>query len=195
MLDRTVPHVAGRWAALAGALALYGLRVWLAQGWYIVTYGLGISLLNLFLQFITPQVDPDADGGAPLLPIAGGDEFRPFTRKLPEFKFWCVLRGRGWGVGRGGTRSVSRRVCLLLTPPTPLSPPPPPLQARGDARGGHRLCAHPDAADGRARVLAYPDVLLHGAVWRQHEEPGALRVVVVVGAGGVGGRVLLCWAQ
>ena len=37
-------------------LVLFALRVWALQGWYIVTYGLGIFLLNLFIGFITPQV-------------------------------------------------------------------------------------------------------------------------------------------
>ena len=32
------------------------------------------------------QVDPDLDG--PTLPSAAADEFRPFARRLPEFKFW-----------------------------------------------------------------------------------------------------------
>jgi Rer1 family len=31
-------------------------------------------------------VDPDNDG--PGLPTADTDEFRPFTRRLPEFQFW-----------------------------------------------------------------------------------------------------------
>lgn len=29
-----------------------------AQGFYIVTYGLGIYLLNLLIAFLSPQVDP-----------------------------------------------------------------------------------------------------------------------------------------
>ena len=35
------------------------------QGWYIVTYALGIYLLNLFIAFLTPKIDPalqDIDG-------------------------------------------------------------------------------------------------------------------------------------
>lgn len=40
----------------------------LFQGWYIVTYALGIYLLSLLLAFLTPKVDPamataDADDG------------------------------------------------------------------------------------------------------------------------------------
>ena len=39
-------------------LALYGLRVMWLQGWHIVTYALGIYLLNLFIAFISPKFDP-----------------------------------------------------------------------------------------------------------------------------------------
>jgi hypothetical protein len=59
-LDQTVIHVVPRWLGLAGLLALYALRVYYAKGWYIVTYGLGISLLNQFIGFISPQVRPAA---------------------------------------------------------------------------------------------------------------------------------------
>ena len=64
------------------------LRVYFLEGWYIVTYGLGIYLLNLFIGFLSPQIDPEAD--APGLPSTKkeGAEFRPFERRVPEFKFW-----------------------------------------------------------------------------------------------------------
>ncbi|PRQ21318.1 putative retrieval of early ER protein Rer1 [Rosa chinensis] len=55
-----------------------------------MSYGLGIYLLNLLIGFLSPQVDPEihdlSDG--PSLPTRGSDEFRPFVRLLPEFKFW-----------------------------------------------------------------------------------------------------------
>ena len=38
------------------------------QGWYIVTYALGIYILNLFIAFLTPKIDPamhDQDGEYP----------------------------------------------------------------------------------------------------------------------------------
>merc|ERR1719391_1033735 len=34
------------------------LRIFYAQGWYIVTYALAIYHLNLFLAFLTPKMDP-----------------------------------------------------------------------------------------------------------------------------------------
>ena len=62
----------------------------------IVAYSLGIYLLNLFLAFLQPKFDPsltqdegleDGDAGS-ALPTKQDDEFRPFIRRLPEFKFW-----------------------------------------------------------------------------------------------------------
>lgn len=63
---------------------------------YIVAYSLGIYLLNLFLAFLQPKFDPSneaidnemEDGEAGGLPTKQGDEFKPFIRRLPEFKFW-----------------------------------------------------------------------------------------------------------
>jgi len=46
-------------------------------------------LLNLLIGFLSPLVDPElesSDDG--LLPTKGSDEFKPFIRRLPEFKFW-----------------------------------------------------------------------------------------------------------
>ena len=45
------------------------LRVFYLQGWYIVTYALGIYYLNLFIAFLTPKVDPqfEDDSGSTCL--------------------------------------------------------------------------------------------------------------------------------
>jgi hypothetical protein len=61
-----------------------------------VAYSLGIYLLNLFLAFLQPKFDPSneaidndmEDGSAGSLPTKQDEEFRPFIRRLPEFKFW-----------------------------------------------------------------------------------------------------------
>lgn len=58
-----------------------------------VAYSLGIYLLNLFLAFISPKFDPgletdeDMEEGSSSLPTKN-EEFKPFVRRLPEFKFW-----------------------------------------------------------------------------------------------------------
>lgn len=64
--------------------------------WILVAYALGIYLLNLFLAFLQPKFDPSneaidnemEDGAAGSLPTKQDEEFRPFIRRLPEFKFW-----------------------------------------------------------------------------------------------------------
>lgn len=43
-------------------------------------------MLNLFIGFLSPQIDPETEG--PLLPGSSKGEFRPFSRRVPEFKFW-----------------------------------------------------------------------------------------------------------
>lgn len=89
-LDQSTPHMLYRWIACLGVASLYVLRVYLVQGFYIVSYGLGIYILNLLIGFLSPQVDPELDSlnDGPSLPTRGSDEFRPFVRRLPEFKFW-----------------------------------------------------------------------------------------------------------
>ncbi|ESR39211.1 protein RER1C [Citrus sinensis] len=92
LLDKSVPHVLHRWVVCLAVVSIYAVRVYLVQGFYIITYGLGIYLLNLLMGFLSPQIDPEYSDG-PTLPTRGSDEFRPFVRRLPEFKFWyCVTR-------------------------------------------------------------------------------------------------------
>ncbi|KAI9467791.1 MAG: hypothetical protein EXX96DRAFT_520107 [Benjaminiella poitrasii] len=95
-IDRLTPYTTYRWAAFSVLICLFLLRIMLAQGWYIICYFLGIYLLNMFLAFLTPKFTPsvadeeeDNDDEGPLLPTANNDaEFKPFIRRLPEFKFW-----------------------------------------------------------------------------------------------------------
>ncbi|KAJ1928809.1 hypothetical protein IWQ60_001712 [Tieghemiomyces parasiticus] len=115
-LDSTISYTAYRWVFTALSLVAFLTRILMTHGWYIVTYALGIYLLNLFLAFLTPKwvsgtsdsvLDNDGedemgggsssgggaggllDGNGPgLLPTSNSEEFRPFIRRLPEFKFW-----------------------------------------------------------------------------------------------------------
>jgi len=86
-----------RWVTTVVLMAFYLVRVYLLQGFFIVTYGLGIYLLNLLIGFLSPAVDPELSEDGPMLPMNEADEFRPFTRKLPEFQFWY------WGTRAIGT--------------------------------------------------------------------------------------------
>ncbi|KAJ9101633.1 hypothetical protein QFC20_005163 [Naganishia adeliensis] len=116
LLDRSNPLTVQRWMFTGVVLLIFLAVVLIRQGWYI--NALAIYLLNLFLAFLQPKFDPsmqqdlaaeDVEEGAPGLPGAntgstqkGGlsglmsgfsaeendEEFRPFIRRLPEFKFW-----------------------------------------------------------------------------------------------------------
>ncbi|XP_021284801.1 protein RER1B-like [Herrania umbratica] len=91
-LDRSTPHLAERWLGTLAVAAIYVLRVYVLQGFYIVSYGLGIYILNLLIGFLSPKVDPELevlDGAS--LPTKDSDEFKPFIRRLPEFKFWYSI--------------------------------------------------------------------------------------------------------
>lgn len=90
-LDKVVPHVKERWAALGLLIVLFLLRIVSSQGWYVVCYALGIFLLNQFLAFLTPKFDVSLQQDEDNKELEAGeraDEFRPFIRRLPEFKFW-----------------------------------------------------------------------------------------------------------
>lgn len=90
-LDKTVPKVRERWISLATLLVLFILRIVIAQGWYVICYSLGIFLLNQFLAFLTPKFDVSLQQDEENKELEAGersDEFRPFIRRLPEFKFW-----------------------------------------------------------------------------------------------------------
>lgn len=111
-LDKSTPYIPQRWGGTAALFVIFCLRIIFSQGWYIgeqtpschvdrptlttnaVAYSLGIYLLNLFLAFISPKFDPSLeqdegmeDGTSGALPTKE-EEFRPFVRRLPEFKFW-----------------------------------------------------------------------------------------------------------
>ncbi|MCJ1410766.1 retention in endoplasmic reticulum protein 1 [Ptychographa xylographoides] len=95
-LDKSTPYVSYRWITTGAILLVFMLRIIISEGWYIVCYSLGIYLLNLFLAFLQPKFDPsltqdegleDGEVRSPL-PTTRDEEFRPFIRRLPEFKFW-----------------------------------------------------------------------------------------------------------
>ncbi|KAH8757928.1 retrieval of early ER protein Rer1 [Diaporthe sp. PMI_573] len=96
ILDQSTPHVTCRWIGTAVLLLLFFARILHAQGWYLVAYTLGIYLLTLFCCFLHPKFDPlneaidnqMEEGTAGSLPTKQDEEFKPFVRRLPEFKFW-----------------------------------------------------------------------------------------------------------
>jgi magnesium-transporting ATPase (P-type) len=91
LLDKVTPHSYARWCFTLLAFLFYVLRalVWI-QGFHIISYGLGIYMLSLFINFLSPRFDPEerSSGDSDLPTRNSTDDFRPFVRRLPEFKFW-----------------------------------------------------------------------------------------------------------
>lgn len=119
LVEQSVPYTSYRWLAFTALLLAFVIRILLAQQWFLVTYTLGIYLLNMLLQFLQPKFDPAMAGDGlgndspvaadgPQLPTtsSGGDggEFKPFIRKLPEYKFWY-----------GATRATIMSLMCTLT--------------------------------------------------------------------------------
>lgn len=90
-LDKITPHTKERWGGLGIMIVVFILRIVTSQGWYVVCYALGIYLLSQFLAFLTPKFDVSLQQDEENKELEAGEraeEFRPFIRRLPEFKFW-----------------------------------------------------------------------------------------------------------
>jgi hypothetical protein len=95
ILDTSTPYKLQRWLFACVLLILFLYRIIAAQGYYVVIYTLGIYLLTQFTLFLSPQfgtldmdIMEDDMEDEPTLPVNNDDEFKPFIRRLPEFKFW-----------------------------------------------------------------------------------------------------------
>lgn len=88
-LDRSAPHLVRRWLVTLVAAVIYIYRVYYVYGFFVISYGLATYILNLLIGFLSPKVDPEIEALDPTsLPSDDSDEFKPFVRRLPEFKFW-----------------------------------------------------------------------------------------------------------
>ncbi|KAJ6237098.1 protein rer1 [Anaeramoeba flamelloides] len=97
LLDSFVPYTAPRWIFALIIISLYMLRVFVVGKFHVVTYVLGIYLLNSFILFLTPRIDPrdeentDENKNKPILPTKNNSDFKPFLRKLGEFPFFLKV--------------------------------------------------------------------------------------------------------
>ncbi|GAB4848554.1 hypothetical protein Ancab_003260 [Ancistrocladus abbreviatus] len=88
-LDRSAPHTLRRWLLTLVVATIYILRVHYVKGFHVVSYGLATYVLNLLIGFLSPKVDPELEGlDGPSLSSRDSNEYRPFDRRLPEFRFW-----------------------------------------------------------------------------------------------------------
>ena len=75
---------------------IYAVRVYLINGWFIVTYGLGIYLLNNFIGFLSPQVREElflfAKGREALSKCVSFFKSRPIRSRTPRTTARCCPR-------------------------------------------------------------------------------------------------------
>lgn len=89
-LDRSVIYTTWRWAGFLVSLFLFLLKIYFYQRWFIVTYGLGIFLLNNLIGFLSPQVRSSVDDGPTLRRLYLGAAF--FISVLGGiFGFGCTV--------------------------------------------------------------------------------------------------------
>lgn len=55
-MDQSTVYLKTRWIFFLFIFSVYSYRVYYLHGWYIVSYGLGIYILNLTIGFLSPQV-------------------------------------------------------------------------------------------------------------------------------------------
>jgi hypothetical protein len=101
--DQLTPLRWQRWTAFGVLTLLYMVKLLVQPGWYVVSYALGIYLLSQFVLFLMPAYEPEESADA--LPTRATDEFKPFDRKLPEYRFWCAANA-----ARAQERSRAERI-------------------------------------------------------------------------------------
>lgn len=95
-LDYITPLIIPRWIVGYIIIVAFMGRIVYVEGWYIVCYTWAIFVLNMFLKFLTPKFDPSLEQDIQNDSVESGtgkmdendEEFKPFIRRLPEFRFW-----------------------------------------------------------------------------------------------------------
>ncbi|NXS91802.1 RER1 protein, partial [Jacana jacana] len=82
-LDKSTPYTAVRWIVTLGLSFIYMIRVYLLQ---VRKLDLLLNSVRGFVVWVFSSCFFSDDG--PSLPTRQNEEFRPFIRRLPEFKFW-----------------------------------------------------------------------------------------------------------
>ena len=93
--DKIFIYKTQRWLFILFLSIIYFIRMMLTNGYYALTYCLGIHFLNSFIGFISPLDDPEeiSNENESYLPQKNNEEFRPFQRKVKEFTFWSQITG------------------------------------------------------------------------------------------------------
>eukprot|EP01015_Nassula_variabilis_P025689 TRINITY_DN503_c0_g1_i4.p2 TRINITY_DN503_c0_g1~~TRINITY_DN503_c0_g1_i4.p2 ORF type:complete len:191 (+),score=1.09 TRINITY_DN503_c0_g1_i4:120-692(+) len=102
-----------RWVITAALFLIYILRIYAVGGYYVISYILGLYVLHLIVQFLTPKGIPDLededDEENMQLPIHQtqeneSSEPKPLTRTVSEFHFW-----------QDATKAVIIALCTTLS--------------------------------------------------------------------------------
>ncbi|RVD92539.1 Golgi-to-ER retrieval protein [Tubulinosema ratisbonensis] len=93
--DRLVPKRSLRWALAGTLILIYYFKILVTGTHYLITYCLSLYLLHGAINFLTPQSEsvPDIFDDFDVeyeLPTNDDNEFRPFMRRLPEYKLWLM---------------------------------------------------------------------------------------------------------
>ena len=92
--DKIIIYRLERWLIVAIFALIFVIRVILSQGFYCLTYYVCIHILNSFIGFISPLEDPEEYGlnsGDSYLPQKNNEEFKPFQRKIKEYRFCSIV--------------------------------------------------------------------------------------------------------
>ncbi|EJW04654.1 hypothetical protein EDEG_01145 [Edhazardia aedis USNM 41457] len=92
-LDKLAPMKKERWVFLILFMILYFLRIIVIQQFFLITYCVSIYLLHGLIEFLTPKEEniPDPFDNFEddvYEQTTLDDEYRPFIRRMPEYKFW-----------------------------------------------------------------------------------------------------------
>ncbi|KAH8851984.1 Protein RER1C [Schistosoma japonicum] len=63
LYDAVTPHAVGRWCFTVFLILFYILRIFITQGYHLVTYVMGIFLLNRLVDFLSPKIVPESSTG------------------------------------------------------------------------------------------------------------------------------------
>lgn len=98
IVDRYAIYPKSRWLVTGLLFLIYVYRAYINQGrelhlriligFHIISYFLGLYMLDKFLGFISPKEEEDVMSNSSVLPIYENDEFRPFRRAVKELDLW-----------------------------------------------------------------------------------------------------------
>ncbi len=93
VIDQLATYVLVRWVIAFLLLSVFVYRAAINQGkrcrvkrvgFHVISYFLGLYMLDKFLGFISPKDEDDVT----ILPTREGEEFKPFRRAIKELDLW-----------------------------------------------------------------------------------------------------------